>query len=181
MSTPHDMVDFAWGEFAAGIHRFRLKVGGDPALDVARTMAAVEASGVGDTVIGEVSGGWCRQDAILAARALEPLGRVLLEQPWASLEECLAVRRLTTLRLVLDEVINDFGDFAPTVSLRAMDHINLKIGRVGTYSGQAQPRRGSRAQDPASHRGQVGRWRPHGGRESAGGGSRGRPCSGSHT
>src|SRR5207244_2091001 len=69
--------------------------------------AVVEATGEADTVIADANGGWRLQDAVVAARLLEPLPRTFLEQPCASLEECLYVRRLTTLPMVLDEVIVD--------------------------------------------------------------------------
>src|SRR4029077_574096 len=46
-------------------------------------------------------------------------------------DECVAVRRLTTLPMVLDEVITDLPTLARAVAADAMDHVNLKIGRVG--------------------------------------------------
>ena len=67
----------------------------------------------------------------MAARLLEGAQRFRLEQPCPTLEECIAVRRLTTLPMVLDEVILDLPTLVRAAGLDAMDQINLKIGRVG--------------------------------------------------
>ena len=93
--------------------------------------AVIAATGPGDAVIGDANGGWRRQDAIIAARLLEGSRRFRLEQPCPTLEECLAVRRLTTLPMVLDEVIVDLPMLVRAASLDAMDQVNLKISRVG--------------------------------------------------
>ncbi len=88
-------------------------------------------TGPEDALIGDANGGWRRQDAIIAARLLAGFDRLRLEQPCPTLEECLAVRRLSTLPMVLDEVITDLPTLVRAVAADAMDHINLKIGRVG--------------------------------------------------
>ena len=84
-----------------------------------------------DAIIGDANGGWRRQDAIIAARLLAGFDRLRLEQPCPTLEECLAVRRLSTLPMVLDEVITDLPTLVRAVAADAMDHVNLKVGRVG--------------------------------------------------
>ena len=125
------MADFVVRERAAGIRNFQLKLGAEPADDAGRVTAVLAVTEAGDSVIGDANGGWRRQDAIIAARLLDGAQRFRLEQPCPTLEECLAVRRLTTLPMVLDEVITDLPTLVRAVSLDAMDHVNLKIGRVG--------------------------------------------------
>ena len=88
-------------------------------------------TGPEDAIIGDANGGWRRQDAIIAARLLEGFDRLRLEQPCPTLEECLAVRRLSTLPFVLDEVITDLPTLVRAAAADAMDHVNLKVGRVG--------------------------------------------------
>lgn len=134
MASPEVMASFVQQERLQGIHRFQLKLGGEPELDSARAAAIIAATSSEDAVIADANGGWRRQDAIVAARHLEQLERIILEQPCPTLEECVAVRRLTTLPMVLDEVIVDIADLTRAVSLDAMDHINLKVGRVGGLS-----------------------------------------------
>jgi L-alanine-DL-glutamate epimerase-like enolase superfamily enzyme len=84
-----------------------------------------------DIVVADANGGWGVQDAVVAARALEPLPRVFLEQPCATLEECLIVRERTTLPMVLDESIFDVHTLLRAYAARAMEAINLKVSKVG--------------------------------------------------
>jgi len=131
LGTPADMAAFVTRERALGIRNFQAKLGADPAQDAARIAAVVGATGPGDAVIGDANGGWRRQDAIIAAGLLRGAERFRLEQPCPTLEECLAVRRLTSLPMVLDEVMTDLPTLVRAASLDAMDQVNLKISRVG--------------------------------------------------
>lgn len=131
LGTPAHMADFVARERSLGIRNFQAKLGADPAEDAQRIAAVLAATGPGDAVIGDANGGWRRQDAITAARLLEGFERFRLEQPCPTLEECLAVRRLSTLPMVLDEVIVDLPTLVRAAGLDAMDQINLKISRVG--------------------------------------------------
>jgi L-alanine-DL-glutamate epimerase-like enolase superfamily enzyme len=126
-----DMAAFARRERAAGIHRFQLKLGAAPAEDAERVAAVVAETGPGDEITGDANGAWRRQDAILFANLVRDVPRFRLEQPCPTLEECVAVRRLTTLPMVLDEVITDLGTLIHAVNLEAMDQVNLKVSRVG--------------------------------------------------
>jgi L-alanine-DL-glutamate epimerase-like enolase superfamily enzyme len=114
---------------ALGIRRFQLKLGADPREDAARVRAVLSATEEGDVVIADANGGWRLQDALIAARALEPLDRVLFEQPCPTLEECLTIRERTTLPMVLDEVITDARALIRAAG--ACEAVNLKLGRVG--------------------------------------------------
>jgi L-alanine-DL-glutamate epimerase-like enolase superfamily enzyme len=116
---------------AAGVHQFQLKLGTEPRRDAARVHTVLEAIGTEDLVIADANGGWRAQDAVVAARLLEPLDRVHLEQPCPTLEECLYVRRLTTLPMILDEVVTDVAAFLRAFQARGMDAINMKISKVG--------------------------------------------------
>lgn len=131
LGTPAGMADFVARERSEGIRNFQAKLGADPAEDAERIAAILSATGPGDAVIGDANGGWRRQDAIIAARLFEGFERFRLEQPCPTLEECLAVRWLSTLPMVLDEVIVDLPTLVRAAGLDAMDQINLKISRVG--------------------------------------------------
>jgi L-alanine-DL-glutamate epimerase-like enolase superfamily enzyme len=131
LGPPARMAEFVARERAAGIRNFQAKLGADPADDAERVLAVLDATGPGDAVTGDANGAWRRQDAIMAARLLEGAQRFRLEQPCPTLEECLAVRRLTTLPMVLDEVIVDLPTLVRAAGVDAMDQVNLKIGRVG--------------------------------------------------
>ena len=131
MGPPADMAAFVSRERGNGVHRFQLKLGDDPERDAARVAAVVDATGPEDAVVADANGGWRRQDALIAARLLERYPRVRLEQPCPTFEESLAVRRLCSLPMVLDEVITDLPALVRAVGEDAMDQINLKISRVG--------------------------------------------------
>jgi L-alanine-DL-glutamate epimerase-like enolase superfamily enzyme len=126
-----EMAAYAETRRAEGIHHFQLKLGAEPREDARRVHAVLEATTDGDVVIADANGGWRAQDAVIAARLLEGLERVFLEQPCPTLEECLYVRRLTRLPMVLDEVITDVGSFLRAWREGAMDAINLKLSKVG--------------------------------------------------
>ena len=114
-----------------GVRQFQLKLGAEPRDDAVRVQTVLEVIGDDGVVIADANGGWRAQDAVVAARLLEPLERVYLEQPCPTLEECLYVRRLTTLPMVLDEVITDVPALLRASSAGGMDAINLKISKIG--------------------------------------------------
>ena len=140
LGEPAEMAAFVERERAGGIHHFQLKLGDAPERDRDRVAAVHAATGPEDAIIGDANGGWHRQDGIIAARLLEGFDRLRLEQPCPTLEECLAVRRVSTLPMVLDEVITDVPILIRAVQADAMDHINLKIGRVGGLTRARQMR-----------------------------------------
>jgi len=126
-----DMAAYVEARRAEGIHRFQLKLGADPHEDAARVRAVLEATSDEDLVIADANGGWRLSDAVVAARLLEALDRVWFEQPCPTLEECLQIRRLTTLPMVLDESIVDLGAFLRAWRESAMEAVNLKVSKVG--------------------------------------------------
>ncbi len=131
LGTPDQMRDHVLEVQQAGIHRFQLKLGGEPADDAARARAVVEVAGPGDVVIGDANGGWNLRQAITAARLMDDLPGLLLEQPCATYEECVRVREHTSLPMILDEVITDLATLLRAWEERAMEGFNLKINRVG--------------------------------------------------
>jgi L-alanine-DL-glutamate epimerase-like enolase superfamily enzyme len=131
LGSPADMGAFARREREGGIRRFQLKLGGAPADDAERVAAVIAETGPGDEITGDANGAWHRQDAIVFANLVRDVPRFRLEQPCPTLEECLAVRRLTSLPMVLDEVITDVQTLIRAAELQAMDQVNLKVSRVG--------------------------------------------------
>jgi cis-L-3-hydroxyproline dehydratase len=126
-----EMARFVEERMAGGVRHFQLKLGADPREDAARAAAVARVVGDQGIVIADANCGWLAQDAVVAARLLDPLDRVYLEQPCRTLEECVAVRRHTTLPVVLDEVILDVPSLMRAVSASALEAFNLKISRVG--------------------------------------------------
>ena len=113
-----------------GYRRFQLKVGGDPAQDVARVRAVRERMQPDEVLIADANTGWLAHDAIRVVRAMEELD-VYVEQPCATYEECLSVRRRTRHPFVLDESIDSLEALLRALADDAMDAVNLKISKLG--------------------------------------------------
>jgi cis-L-3-hydroxyproline dehydratase len=115
---------------AEGYTKFQLKVGGDPDTDIERIRAAAGKLERGDVLIADANTGWTQHQAIRVADAVRDVD-VYIEQPCASYQECLAVRRHTNRPFVLDEVVDSLSMVAEGIRDQAMDIINLKISKVG--------------------------------------------------
>lgn len=131
LGSPEDMATYVRERKAAGLRHFQLKVGADPYEDAARVRAAAEVTNDEDVLVADANGGWRLQDAMVAARLLAPLPRVYLEQPCATLEECLYVRQHTDLPMVLDEVITDVQTLLRAYQANGLEAFNLKLSKVG--------------------------------------------------
>lgn len=131
LASPEQMTEYVLARRAEGIHRFQLKVGGDPAVDAIRTRQVIDATGDDDVVIADANCGWRLNDAIVAARLMEDLPRLYLEQPCPTMEECIEVRKRTTLPMVYDEVVHDVPTLLRAVREGGAGAFNLKISKVG--------------------------------------------------
>ncbi len=131
LGAPEQMRDQVRELRLSGVHRFQLKLGGEPAEDAARAHAVIEVTGPEDVVVGDANGGWSLRQAIVAARLMNGLPGLLIEQPCATYEECVRVREHTSLPMILDEVITDLATLLRAWEDRAMEGFNLKISRVG--------------------------------------------------
>ena len=102
---PDAMAASVAGYREEGYHRFQLKVGGDPDVDIERVHACAAVLASGDKLIADANTGWLRHEAMRVAAAVRDVD-VYIEQPCASYEECLSVRRHTDRPFVLDESID---------------------------------------------------------------------------
>lgn len=120
---------------AEGIHRFQLKIGANPYEDAERVRKVVEVTTPDDVIVADANGGWRLQDALIAARLIEPLHGVFFEEPCKTLEECLYVRQHTSLPMILDEVITDVNTMLRAFNANGMEGVNLKISRFSGLTG----------------------------------------------
>ncbi len=137
--TPEEMAASVTKYRAEGYRRFQLKVGGDPDTDVERIRAAAELMQRGDVLVADANTGWLMHDAARVVRAVRDVD-VYIEQPCATYEECLAIRRRTDHPFVLDESIDGIGPVLRGHADRAMDVVNVKIGKVGGLTRARQVR-----------------------------------------
>ena len=122
-----------------GYRRFQLKVGGDPAEDIARIQAVAAKLEPGDRLIADANTGWLMHDALRVVRAVRDVD-VYIEQPCLSYEECLTVRRHCDHPFVLDEVIDSIDVLLRGHADRAMDVVNIKISKFGGLTKAKQAR-----------------------------------------
>ena len=117
----------------------QIKVGTGRREDVERIRACAKALEGAEMMIVDANGWWSQADAARVAAAVDDLD-LYLEQPCATLEECLAVRRHTTLPVVLDEVITDVPSLLRAAAAGGLEAFNLKISKVGGLT-KARPLR----------------------------------------
>lgn len=118
---------------ADGYRQFQIKVGGDWAADIERIRTTVPLLQTGETAFADANTGWSVTEAVRVARATEDLD-YYLEQPCLTYDECLQVRRRTTLPMKLDECIPDLAAAERAVRDQAAEVICLKIHRHGGLS-----------------------------------------------
>ncbi|MBM3995815.1 MAG: mandelate racemase [Planctomycetes bacterium] len=124
---------------AQGYRRFQLKVGGEPADDIARIRAVAGELQPGDRLVADANTGWLMHDAMRVVRAVRDID-VYIEQPCLSYEECLSIRRHTDHPFVLDEVIDSIDMLLRGHADGAMDVVNLKISKLGGLTKTKQAR-----------------------------------------
>ena len=128
--SPEQMAARVAGYRAEGYHRFQLKVGGDPDVDIARILAVASMLQPGDRLVADANTGWVQHEAVRVAKAVRDID-VYIEQPCLSYEECLAVRRQCPHPFVLDETIDDLAVLLRARADLALDVVNLKISKLG--------------------------------------------------
>ncbi|HZX82310.1 MAG TPA: cis-3-hydroxy-L-proline dehydratase [Reyranella sp.] len=128
--APEVMARKIAGYKAEGYTKFQLKVGGDADRDIARIRQTRGILGERDVLVADANTGWTRAEAARIAASVADLD-VYIEQPCATYEECLSVRRRTHRPFILDEVIGGVDSLLKALADDAMDIINLKISKVG--------------------------------------------------
>jgi L-alanine-DL-glutamate epimerase-like enolase superfamily enzyme len=124
---------------ADGYRRFQLKVGGDPNDDIERIRAVAAVLEPDDKLVADANTGWLMHEAMRVVGAVKDLD-VYIEQPCTSYEECLSIRRNTTLPFVLDEVIDSVSAILRGAADGAMDVVNIKISKFGGLTRAKQAR-----------------------------------------
>ncbi|MER8548887.1 mandelate racemase/muconate lactonizing enzyme family protein [Mesorhizobium sp. M1169] len=113
-----------------GYRRLSVKLGGDVAEDVSRIRAIMEHAQPHEDYYFDCNRGWTRDQALRVMRQIRDLD-VYIEQPCASYEDCLAVRRRTDHPMILDEIVDSPEMVMRIIADSAADLMNIKISRVG--------------------------------------------------
>ena len=128
--APEAMAKRVAGYRAEGYTKFQVKVGGNADVDIERIEACRAVLKRGEVLIADANTGWTMHEAARVVNAVRDLD-VYIEQPCRGYEECLAVRRRTSLPFILDETIDGIEMLLRALRDGAMDAINLKISKVG--------------------------------------------------
>ena len=128
--SPEEMAENVAAYRADGYRRFQLKAGGDPETDIARIRAVSAGLEPGDILVADANTGWLMHEAARVARGVRDID-VYIEQPCATYEECLSIRRRSDHPFVLDEVIDSVPMLLRAHADGAMDLVNIKISRFG--------------------------------------------------
>jgi L-alanine-DL-glutamate epimerase-like enolase superfamily enzyme len=128
--SPEKMASKIEGYAAEGYTKFQLKVGGNANDDIERIQATRSVLKSTDLLIADANTGWTRHEAARVVNAVANLD-VYIEQPCMTYEECVSIRKRTSLPFILDEVIDGTGTLIRGITEDAMDVINLKISKVG--------------------------------------------------
>lgn len=137
--TPQQMADSVAVYQQEGYRRFQLKVGGEPEEDIARIQAVRRVLARENRLIADANTGWSMHDAIRVVRAVDDLD-LYIEQPCATYDECLSVRRRTSHPFILDEVMDGIGPLLRAHSDQALDVVNIKISKFGGLTRARQAR-----------------------------------------
>lgn len=134
-----EMAENVAGYRAEGYRRFQLKVGGRPDDDIDRIRAVREILQPGDKLVADANTGWLMHEAMRVVGAVADVD-VYIEQPCATYQQCLSIRRHTNLPFVLDEVIDSVDAILKGAADRAMDVVNIKISKFGGLTKAKQAR-----------------------------------------
>jgi cis-L-3-hydroxyproline dehydratase len=117
---PEEMARKVCSYRAEGYTKFQLKVGGDPDTDIERIHQASSVLGIGDVLVADANTGWSQHQALRVVDALRDVD-FYIEQPCASYQECLVVRRRTVRPFILDEVVDSLAMVIEGVRDQAME------------------------------------------------------------
>lgn len=139
LGSPESMADFVTERMAAGITRFQIKVGNDPADDIARARATRAAASDDTMIVADANTGWTLLNARRAIHGLADLD-VYVEQPCRTTEDCILAHRGSHLPLILDESMLTARDLHEAKFEAGAVAVNLKISRLGGLTRAARIR-----------------------------------------
>lgn len=131
-ATPDEAAAKALERLRQGYPRLQVKVGDDPLIDAARVLAVRDAVGPDVPIYADANCGFL----LGAARAfVRELGRdgagVHLEQPCATLDDCVSLRTIWGGPMVLDETMVSLGALITAQRAGIADGVTVKLTRVG--------------------------------------------------
>jgi len=135
IDTPEKMMAESQENIKKGFRILKIKVGGDPELDILRLQAVQDAIGTDVKIRIDANQGWSAKDAVLVGKELEArkLNIEMMEQPVAArdFEGLRYVRDHLSIPVFADESVFSPQDALKLVSMKAVDGINIKLMKCG--------------------------------------------------
>lgn len=135
LNAPDEMVRDAREAVAEGYSELKLKVGNDPALDLARVRAIRDAVGSGVSIRLDANQGWSPKEAVRLIRRMEAedLGIELIEQPVKAhdFDGLKYVTERVETDIMADESAFGAHEVMRLLAMRACDLINIKLMKAG--------------------------------------------------
>jgi L-Ala-D/L-Glu epimerase / N-acetyl-D-glutamate racemase len=135
IDTPEKMMVESKENIKKGFRILKIKVGGDPELDVLRLQAVQDAVGADVKIRIDANQGWSAKDAVLVGKELEArkLNIELMEQPVTAhdFSGLRYVRDHLSIPVFADESVFSPQDALELVSMKAVDGINIKLMKCG--------------------------------------------------
>ncbi len=135
LDSPEKMVAESRKRIKEGFRILKIKVGGDPQLDIQRLQLIQEAVGREIKIRIDANQGWSAKQAVLVGKELVTLGIniELMEQPVAARDfvGMRYVRDHLHLPVVADESVFSPRDALELVNLGAVDGLNIKLMKCG--------------------------------------------------
>jgi muconate cycloisomerase len=131
--TPEATAARALQRVREGFRTVKVKVGTDPAADVARVRAVREAIGPEIRLTIDANGGWSAETAIRAVREMASCDLALVEQPTPrdDLDGMARVRRAIEAPVMADESVFTVADAREILRREAADVISVYPGKNG--------------------------------------------------
>ncbi len=139
--APATMIETINAKRKQDITVFQVKLGEGSGPDIERMRAVAEILEPHECMVCDANRGWSLEDArraVAAADRLPPELGLLIEQPCASYEECLAIRKVCGRPFVLDEVIDHMRDLARACADDALDAVVIKLSHAGGLTKAAE-------------------------------------------
>ena len=135
LSSPDEMVVDSLAALKEGFNILKIKVGGDPTLDIQRLQSIQDAVGSGVMIRIDANQGWNAKEAIQVGRELEArkINIELMEQPVRARDFAgmRYVRDNLSLPVVADESMFSPRDAFELLTMNAVDGLNIKLMKCG--------------------------------------------------
>lgn len=131
MGSPEEMRGHVERYRSMGYTAHSLKIGGEPAEDAARLMAALAGQRAGEYFIADANGGMTVETALRMLRLLPDGLDFVLEAPCATWRECVSLRRRTDLPIIIDELATSDASIGQIVADDAAEGFGIKISKNG--------------------------------------------------